>query len=494
MGEARAGHRPRRQRVWALALAVAALAGVWLAPTPGELPAAGHAMLAVLAFAVVLWITEAVDYAVSAALVVVAMTLLLGFSSDPARPGQVLGTSQALSVAIGGFSNRALALVVAALFFSVAMRNTGLDRRIALTLLSRAGAGTGRLVAGIVAVVGVLSLFMPSATARIACIAPIVLGIGRAMEGERRGGLAGLMMIAAAHAGSLWNAAIKTGDGQNMIAVGLMWSMLGDAPSWALWFAAGAPLALAGSLALYGLMRVLLPDGFRAFSGGTPVLDGAGPGQGPVSTGEKKLIVIALALLMLWSTGGILHSFDSATVTVIAVTLMFLPGIGILSWHAAQAAIPWGTIALFGAGIGLGSALLKYQSAGWLAGRIVAFAGLQSASPLVVLMVLSAFLMLLHLGFSSSAALSSAMIPIVIGVLQQVGTPAAGIVGTTMLLQFTVSFGFILPVNSPHNLLAYATETYSARDFIRVGVALSLVMLALQLVFALTWWRWLGIL
>ena len=93
--------------------------------------------------------------------------------------------------------------------------------------------------------------------------------------------------------------------------------------------------------------------------------------------------------------------------------------------------------------------------------------------------VLTLFLTLIHLGFASATALASAMIPIVIAVLQAVATPGINIVGMTMLLQFVVSFGFILVVNAPQNMLAYGTETFSARDFVRTGLVLTLIALAL---------------
>ena len=51
---------------WGLLLAIAAIIGVLLLPTPESLPVAGHRMLAVLVFAVIVWMTEALDYAVSA--------------------------------------------------------------------------------------------------------------------------------------------------------------------------------------------------------------------------------------------------------------------------------------------------------------------------------------------------------------------------------------------------------------------------------------------
>ena len=45
-----------------LLVAVLALIGVLLMPLPADLPVAGQRVLAILVFAVVVWITEAVSY------------------------------------------------------------------------------------------------------------------------------------------------------------------------------------------------------------------------------------------------------------------------------------------------------------------------------------------------------------------------------------------------------------------------------------------------
>ena len=52
----------------------------------------------------------------------------------------------------------------------------------------------------------------------------------------------------------------------------------------------------------------------------------------------------------------------------------------------------------------------------------------------------------------------------------------------TMLLQFVVSFGFILVVNAPQNMVAYGTETFEARDFVRTGLVLTVIAFALVMV------------
>ena len=134
-------------------------------------------MLAVLTFAVIVWMTEAVDYAVSAVIIAALMALLLGFSPNPANPNALLGTSAALTLAFSGFANTALALVASALFLAAAMTATGLDRRIALTILSRVGTETRHVVAGTIIVGFVIAFLVPSTTARVACLVPITLGI-----------------------------------------------------------------------------------------------------------------------------------------------------------------------------------------------------------------------------------------------------------------------------------------------------------------------------
>ena len=115
------------------------------------------------------------------------------------------------------------------------------------------------------------------------------------------------------------------------------------------------------------------------------------------------------------------------------------------------------------------------------------------ASAFAILMLLSAFLIVIHLGFASATALASTMIPIVISVLSTVQTPGINIVGMTMILQFVVSFGFILPVNAPQNMIAYGTDTFDAHDFVRTGIVITLTGMILLVVFALTYWPWLGL-
>ena len=84
---------------------------------------------------------------------------------------------------------------------------------------------------------------------------------------------------------------------------------------------------------------------------------------GPVRGAEWRLIAVALALLALWSTEGSLHTLDTSTTTLAAVTLLLLPRVGVLTWDDAERLVPWGTVVLFAVGISLGSVLIATGAA-----------------------------------------------------------------------------------------------------------------------------------
>ena len=94
--------------------------------------------------------------------------------------------------------------------------------------------------------------------------------------------------------------------------------------------------------------------------------------------------------------------------------------------------------------------------------------------------------------FGVRSANNPVLIPIIIAVLKGVETSGINVIGMTMLLQFVVSFGFILVVNAPQNMVAYGTETFRARDFVRTGLVLTIIALALVMLLGATYWRWLG--
>ena len=483
-------------------LAILVFLAVMLLPTPAGLLPAGHRMLAILCFAVVIWITEAVTYPVSATVIASLMLLTLGTAPSlkpaAAAAGKTIGFGQAITMTFSGLSAGGTILVGAAMFLAAAMTSTGLDKRIALTILSKVGPKTNRIVAGMIFVGFVLAFFVPSTTARVGCILPIVLGIIAAFNLPLQSRFSALLMVATVHAASIWNIGIKTAAAQNMVALGFIEKELGGGITWLHWFVVAAPYAAVMSFVLYFLCIKLLPAEMSEVEGGDATVKKAMAELGPMRAPEKKLLAISLLLLLCWVTEKTVHPISTTASTVIAITLMFMPGIEIMTWKDAQAKVSWGTLVLFGIGISMGSALLSTKAAMWLAEWLVQTLGLASMEVFAVFAILAAFLIIVHLGFASATAVASSMIPIMIAVLKSLNLSEGVVEGMnmidiTMLLQFVVSFGFVLPVNSPQGILAYATETFTAKDCMKVGIPVTIIGYILLLVFAKTYWAVLGI-
>ncbi len=485
---------PKRS-VWfnpGLICATAALIVIMLLPLPEGLPVAGQRMLAIFVFAVIIWISEALDYAISAVVIGALIAVTLGLSPDVANPDAILGTRKGLAATMAGFSSSGLALVAAALLLSAAMTITGLDRRIAMFVLSKVGTKTSHVVIGSIVVATLLAFLVPSATARAAAVIPIMVGIISTFGAGKQSRFSGLLILTTVQAVSIWNVGIKTAAAQNMVAVGFLQRAFGVDITWLDWFIAAAPFSVLMSIGLYFIMMYMMPPEHETIPGGKESVQKALKEIGPMTGREKRLLFLSLLLVFCWATEGVLHSFDSPTLTVIAVALLFLPGVGVMKWKEANAGYPWGTIVLFGIGISLGTALLSTGAAPWLAKFVVVQFGLDGLGPLVIFAILGLFLIIVHLGFASATALASAMIPIVIAVLGQVDTVGMNAFGMTILLQFVVSFGFILPVNSPQGMVAHGTGAFEVRDFIRTGIVLTVLAYLLTLLFAATYWRWLG--
>ena len=474
-----------------LVIAVLVMIGILLLPLPADLPVAGHRMLAILAFAVVVWITEAVSYEASAIMITSLMAFLIGMAPTLQDPSQLYGTSAGITMALTGFSNAALALVAGALFIAAAMTHTGLDRRIALVTLSRIGTSTRRILLGAIAVTILLSLVVPSATARSACVVPIMMGVILAFGVDKRSNIAAGIMIVVAQGTSIWNVGIQTAAAQNLLTVGFMDKMLGARVNWLDWLIAGAPWAIIMSGVLLFVVLKLLPPESDSISGGKEAVEKSLAELGPMTGPQKRLMAVSVALLLAWATEGKLHSFDTTSTTYAGLVFLLLPRFGVMTWKDVQSRIPWGTVIVFGVGISLGTALLTTQAGQWLGAQVVNHTGLDQVGPLGIFAILGAFLILIHLGFASATALTSALLPILIAVLQTLPGEFNRL-GMTMLLGFVVSYGFILPINAPQNMVCLGTQTFTAKQFAKVGLIVTAVGYLLMLLFGATYWSWLG--
>lgn len=473
-------------------LAFVALAAVLLVPIEG-IEWQGQIALGMLAFAVIMWVTEAVSYPVSSVLIISLISLLVGLSPDPETPGEVFGTGPALSMALSGFSSGAVALVAAALALATAMQATGLHRRIALYVLKIAGEKTSRIVAGAIIISIILAFFVPSATARAGAVVPILLGMVAAFGLAVDSKLSALLVITAVQAVSIWNVGIKTAAAQNLVAIGFIEDQMGQTVSWGQWFLWAAPWSVLMSIALYFIMRAAIKPEVDHIEGGRALVEKQLAEMGPMTGAEKRLTAIAVVLLCFWATEGFLHPINSSTITVAAIALMLLPGIGVMDFKYAQDNINWGTLIVFAVGISLGSFLLETGAATWLSEQTFGALGIASMPILATIAIVSLFNIIIHLGFASATSLASALIPVFIALAATLDVPNGGI-GFVVIQQFVICFGFLLPISAPQNMLAYGTGAFTTRQFLKTGIPLTIVGYLLILLLSATYWQWIGLL
>lgn len=491
-GDTKQEKKQRNKMIW-LITAFVALIIILMLPTPEQLPEIGHRTLAILVFAVILWITEAVSYPVSSAMIVGLIALILGMGPTLDAPNATLGTGEALKMALSGFSNSAVILVAGALFIAAAMQATNLHKRMALLILSKVGSKTKNVLIGAILVSFVLALFVPSATARGGALVPILLGMVAAFGMAKTSKLGALLIITAVQSISIWNVGIKTSAAQNMVALGFIEQAFGETISWGQWFMYAAPWSIIMSILLYFIMLKVIPPEANEIKNGQAMVKKQLGELGKLQPAEIRLIIISLLLLLFWSTEDIVHPIDTTTITLIAVAIMLTPKIGVFTWKEAERTVPWGTIIVFAVGISLGSVLLSTGAATWLADGFFSLLGLEGMPILGLVALLAAFNIIIHLGFASATSLASALIPIFIALATTMNGDF-NTIGLVIIQQFVISFGFLLPVNAPQNMLGYGTGTFTVKDFLKSGVPLTIAGYLLILLLSATYWKWIGLL
>jgi sodium-dependent dicarboxylate transporter 2/3/5 len=162
-----------------------------------------------------------------------------------------------------------------------------------------------------------------------------------------------------------------------------------------------------------------------------------------------------------------------AGIAVFGALVLFLLPVNIekriftLDWESAKG-ISWGILILFGGGICLSQGILASGLADLIAHSFIRLAGL----PLVVIVLLIALFISLLNEVVSNTAVASIMIPLI-----AITSVSMGI--NPMLLMIPValasSLGFMLPVGTPPNTIAYGSGYISTREMMRAGFALNII-------------------
>jgi sodium-dependent dicarboxylate transporter 2/3/5 len=442
----------------------------------GDLSPQAHRLAAVMALVVIFWIGEPVPVAVTA-LLGPTLALLVG-----AVPGKT--PAEMTAGAFSRFGDPLLMLFIGGFFIAEAMQVHALDRRIAMRILSLRGfsASPGRLVVGLGVTSCLLSMWM-SNTATTALLIPIAGGmLAVARAGGPPGRLDTAAMLMLPFASTVGGLGTPVGTAPNLIGLERMRSAAGIQIGFLQWMAIAVPIAALMMVALSVLLSRGLPSSNVDLRG--HALEERRR-LGPMSRGEIVTSVSFALAVGLWIASGVAqiwkHSaaakwFEShlpeGAIALAASSLLFVipaaPGRPTLRWKEA-ARIDWGTVILLGGGLSLGEMMRSTGLSGAIGDGVVKWLEVNSLWGLTAVSIALAILLS---EITSNTATATMLVPVVIGIAQGAGVPAfPPAIGATL----ACSFGFMLPVSTPPNALAYGTGMIPIATMARRGVVFDVV-------------------
>ena len=482
-----------RGRTLGIAVALAATALVAAAPLAG-LSTPGQFALAAMAFAGVLWLTEALPLPVTALLVPVVLV--------------ALGVPATVGGAFSGFAEPVLFLLLAGFVLARALQKHGVDRLLAYALVARLGSSPSRLVLAVMVATAVLSMVV-SNTATAAMMAPIALGVaGQVTQTDRPtdANVGVAMLLGVAYAASLGGVGTLVGSPPNAIVVAQLDARLGVQVGFVDWLAVGLPVVLVTvPVTWFVLVRVVYPPAVEDVSAAREAARAAVAEAGGLGPGGRRVVAVGTATAGLWVLGGLDFLLVDVLPPAWATTLFGGPGptvlggvghpgllhfsvvgllavpalvlAGSLDWEDAER-IDWGTLVLLGGGLSLANAVAGTDAIGWLADGVVTLLG---GAP-VWLVVLALLGLVVAAGeLASNTAMAAILAPLLISLgpryAAALGTTDAG-AATFLAIAGGVaaSFGFALPVATPPNAIVFGTGEITKDQMLRAGALLDALL------------------
>ncbi|MEZ4363587.1 MAG: DASS family sodium-coupled anion symporter [Kofleriaceae bacterium] len=456
----------RLKRRVGLPLGPALAALVWALAASGPAPA----LPAIMTLAVTWWLTEALP-AAAVALLIAVSAILTG-----------LATPQ---VAFGAFGRPQLFLFVGSFFIAEGVRLHGLGERLA-TAMTRVASTQLALLLSIGVTAFFLSMVMSNSSST-AILLPIALAAARGTPRRFQAALV-LMVAWAASVGGLGT---PVGTPPNLFGMAAL-RQHGVNLGFAQWMSFGVPIGAVMMVALALVLSVL----HRVGRGQTlPVPPSQGAAR-PWTRGEVSVVVAIAAALVGWLAPSALDAVapGSSTaawvdkhvteelVAVVAGCLLFILPAGTrearrpaLLWAEATQ-IEWGVILLFGGGILMGDlAKTTGISASW--GK--ALVELTSADSTWTIMALCTGVSIVLSELTSNTATATLMTPLAAELAIAAGAaPIPCVLGATL----GASFGFMMPISTAPNALAYASGKVRMAQMIRGGAVFDVLGFVIILV------------
>ena len=422
-------------------------------------------IIAIFAFATLMWILEIVpSWATSVAIIVL---MLLTTSNSGIKPlmYEEAGDPLPYKDIMASFADPVIMLFIGGFILAIAATKTGLDAQLAKNLLKPFGSKANNVLLGFILITGIFSMFV-SNTATAAMMLTFLTPVFKQLPPEGKGRIALTLSIPVA--ANLGGMATPIGTPPNGIALkylndpeGLNMNLgFGE------WMMFMLPLVLVLLFLGWILLRTFFP-----FSQKTINLE--------IEGGMKKgfhtwvVIVTFFITVLLWITDKY-TGINSNTVALIPFVIFALTGV-ITKYDLEE--INWSVIWMVAGGFALGYGL---NSSG-LAANAMKSIPFGSLSPIVILIV-SGLICYMLSNFISNSATAALLMPILAVVCSGMGDKLDAIGGTpTVLIGIAVaaSSAMVLPISTPPNALAFSTNLVKQNDMVKIGLIMGIISMVL---------------
>ncbi|RGS73313.1 anion permease [Mitsuokella sp. AF21-1AC] len=384
---------------------------IWFLPHPDAItPIAWH-LFAVFAATIAGFILQPLPIG-AVAFIGVSVAALLGVVS--------------VKVAISGYGNSTIWLIVCAFLLARAFIKSGLGSRIAYLIIKAIGKSSLTLGYAITLSDFVISPATPSSTARAGgIIYPIIRSLSTALHSEPDDGTArkfgAYIMQIEYQANAITCAMFMTAMAGNPMAVELAAKTIGVEITWSAWAMAAIVPGLISLLLMPYLLYKLYPPEIHEMPHAKQMAVEALEKMGPMSWMEKIVLAVFVGSLALWATSSLTH-MNATGIGMLAVTVLLLTNV--LTWQdVLQEKGAWNTMFWMGALIALAGAL---SSSGFIkvvadmAGAAIQSAGMSWLMAFIILVLIYVYS---HYAFASVSAHIGAMYAAFLAVAVAVGTP-----------------------------------------------------------------------
>jgi solute carrier family 13 (sodium-dependent dicarboxylate transporter), member 2/3/5 len=442
---------------------------IWFAPLNAD-PKIQH-VLAIVAFMVIAWITQAMDYVLAG---FIGCFLFWALKIVP------------FPVAFSGFANDTAWFLFGALLIGVIATRSGIALRIAYTILLKVGISYPRVLLGLIVTDFLLTFLVPSGIARVVIMAAIALGLVEAFGAARGSNVARGMFLVLTYTANIFDKMIVAGAA-SITARGLIEKVGGVEVLWSQWFLAFLPCSIITVLAAWRLTLWFYPPERVELAGGYEFLHQELRRLGPLSPQEWKAALLIAAAIVLWLTDFIHHI--SASVIGIGVALFaLLPRIEILKTEDMRK-LNYMPVFFVAAAVSMGGVMEATKAIEAITQQVFVWMQPFLGNIVLTTIVLYWTAFFYHFLLASEISMLATSIPLVMELAKSNGLNPLQL----GLIWTFAAGGKLFAYQSGVLIVGYSYGYFEARDLVRMGAWLTIVEFIVLVLLVPFYWPLIGI-